>query len=107
MVTAPGLFELLLIRFKFCLRLEQGTIDALQHRVLLTTPPIGTSNAHELEDRDLARSIHVPTAAEVRKGGVCALGDVAILDVLEEVELEGLVVPALCGFGTRNRRHLE
>src|SRR5712691_3979678 len=90
MVTATGLLELLLIRFKFCLRLEEGAIDALQHRVLLTTPPVGASNAHELEGRDLARVVHVPTAAEVREGGMRALGDVAVLDVIEAVELGGL-----------------
>ena len=93
MVAAPGLLELLLIRLELFLRLEEGAIDALQHRVLLTAPPVGTSDAHELEGRDLARVVHVPTTAEVSEGGVRALGDVAVLDVLEEVEFEGLLAP--------------
>src|SRR5262249_27530642 len=102
-----GLFELLLIHFNFCRSLKECAIDPLQHRVLLTAPPVGASNAHELEGRDLARIIHVPTAAEVREGSVRALGDVAVLDVLQQIELEGLVMPALFGFATRNRRHLK
>src|SRR5262249_3774833 len=107
MVATPGLLELPLIRLKFCRRLEESAIDALQHRVLLTAPPVGASNAHELEDRDLARMIHMPTAAQVREGSVRALGDVVVLDVLQQIELEGLVMPALFGFGTRNGRHLK
>src|SRR5713226_4566358 len=107
MVTATSLFELPLIRLEFCRRFEEGAIDALQHRVFLTAPPVGAGDAHELEGRDLARVVHVPTTAEVREGGMRTLGDVAVLDVLEEVELEGLGAPAVFGFGTRNRRHLE
>src|SRR5215470_17493013 len=107
MVAAPRLFELVLICLQLCLRLEQGAIDALQHRILLTAPPVGASDVHELEGRDLARIIHMPTAAQVREGSVGALSDVAVLDVLEKIELEGLVAPVPFGFGTRNRRHLE
>src|SRR5438445_2921011 len=107
MVAAPGLLELLFIRLELFLRLKEGTIDALQHRVLLTAPPVGTSDAHELEGGDLARMVHVSAAAEVSEVSVRALRDVTVLNVLEEVEFERLHMPTLFGFGTRNRRHLK
>ncbi len=95
MVAAPGLLELLFIRLELFLRLKEGAVDALQHGVLLTAPPVGASDAHELEGGDLARMVHVSTTAEVSEVGVRALRDVAVLDVLEEVEFEGLLAPAL------------
>src|SRR5215475_1221388 len=107
MIAAPSLFELLFIRLELFLRLKEGAIDALQHWVLLAAPPVGTGNAHELEGRDLARMVHVTTTAEVREGGVRALGDIAVLNVLEEVEFERLLTPTLFGFGARDRRHLK
>ena len=51
--------------------------------------------------------VHVSTTAEVGEGSVRALRDVAVLDVLEEVKFEGLLTPALFGFGSRDRRHLK
>src|SRR5262249_28419399 len=107
MVAAPGLLELLFIRLELFLRLKEGAVDALQHRVFLTAPPVGASDAHELEDGDFARMVHVSTTTEVSEVSVRALGDVAVLDVLEEVEFERLPTPALFGFGTRNRRHVK
>src|SRR5919199_2098510 len=107
MVAAPRLLELLFIRLELFLRLKEGAVDALQHRVLLAAPPVSAGNAHELEGGDLARMVHVSTAAEVGEVGVRALGDVAVLDVLEEVEFEGLLTPTLFGFGARDRRHLK
>src|SRR5262245_54290976 len=107
MVAAPRLLEPLFIRLELFRRLKQGAVDALQHGVLLAAPPVSTSDAHELEGGDLARVVHVPTSAEVREVGVRALRDVAVLDVLQEVEFEGLPPPALFGFGTRNCRHLK
>src|SRR5713226_2763060 len=107
MITAPGLLELLFIRLECFRRLKEGAVDALQHGVLLTAPPVSASDAHELKSRDLARMVHVSTAAEISEIGVRTLGDVAVLDVLEEVEFEGLLTPALFGFGTRDRRHLK
>jgi hypothetical protein len=51
--------------------------------------------------------VYVSTTAEISKVGVRALRDVTVFDVLQEVEFEGLLPPALCGFGTRNRRHVK
>src|SRR6266567_8678294 len=107
MVAAPGLLELLFICFELFLRLKEGAIDTLQHGVLLAAPPVSAGDAHELEGGDLARMVHVSTTAEVSEVSVRALGDVAVLDVLEEIEFEGLLTPTLFGYGTRNRRHLK
>src|SRR5262249_18042657 len=107
MVAAPSLLELLFIRLELFLRLKEGAIDALQHGVLLAAPPVGASNAHEFEGGELTRMVHLPATAEVREVSMRALGDVAVLDVLEEVEFERLLTPALFGFGTRNRCHLK
>src|SRR5215510_14226888 len=107
MIAASGLLELLFIRLKLFLRLKEGAVDTLQHGVLLTAPPVSASDTHELEGRDLARMVHVSTTAEISEVGVRALGDVAVLDVLQEIEFEGLLTPALFGFGTRDRRHLK
>src|SRR5262245_39635159 len=104
MIAAPGLLELLFIRPELFLRLKESTIDALQHGILLAAPPVGTSNAHELEGRDLTRMVHVSATAEISEGGVRALGDIAILNVLEEVKFERLLTPTLFGFGSRDRR---
>src|SRR5262245_38239301 len=107
MIAAPSLLELLFIRLEFFRGLKEGAVDALEHGILLTAPPVGTSNTHELERRDLARMVHVSPTAEVGEGSVRALRDVAILDVLQKVEFEGLLAPALLGFSTRDRRHLK
>src|SRR4029453_17226897 len=107
MVAASSLLELLFIRLELFLRLKEGAVDALQHRVLLTAPPVGASDAHELEGGDFTRMVHVSTTTEVSEGRVRALGEVAVLDVLEEVEFERLLTPAFFGFGTRNRRHVK
>src|SRR5262245_52761252 len=107
MIATPGLLELLFVRLELLLRLKEGAIDALQHGVLLTTPPVCASDVHELEGRDLARMVHVSTTAEISEVGMRALGDVAVLDILQEVEFEGLLTPALFGFDTRDRRHLK
>src|SRR5438874_9918687 len=107
MVAAPRLLDLLFIRLELFLRLKERAIDTLQHGILLAAPPVGAGDAHELEGGDLARMVHVSTTAEVGKIGVRALRDVAILDVLQEVEFEGLLAPALFGFAARDRRHLK
>src|SRR5215471_5946244 len=107
MITAPRLLELLFIRLELFLRLKERTIDTLQHGVLLAAPPVGSGNTHELEGGDLARMVYVSTTAEVSEVGVRALGDVVVLNVLQEVEFEGLLAPALFGFGARDRRHLK
>src|SRR5262245_50879491 len=107
MIAAPSLLELLFIRLEFFRGLKEGAVDALEHGILLTAPPVGTSNTHELERRDLARMVHVSTTAEVGEGSVRTLRDVTVLDVLQEVEFEGLLTPAFFGFGSRDRRHLK
>src|SRR5262249_1159401 len=107
MIAAPRLLELLFIRLELVLRLKERAIDALQHGVLLTAPPVSTGDAHDLEGRELARMVHVSTTAEISEVGVRALGDVAVLDVLQEVEFEGLLTPTFFGFGSRDRRHLK
>src|SRR5215471_9008290 len=95
MITAPRLLELLFIRLERFLRLKEGTVDTLQHGVLLAAPPVGAGDAHELEGGDLARMVHVSTTAEVSEVGVRALRDVTVLNILEEVEFEGLLTPEL------------
>src|SRR5262245_58282151 len=107
MVATPGLLELLFICLQLLLRLKEGAVDTLQQGVLLTAPPVSASDAHELEGRDLARMVYMSTTAEVGEVGVCTLGDVAILDLLQEIEFEGLLAPALFGFSTCSRRHLK
>src|SRR6516162_4765833 len=59
MITAPRLLELLFIRLELFLRLKERAVDTLQHGVLLTAPPVGSSNAHELEGGDLTRMVYV------------------------------------------------
>src|SRR5215510_9297182 len=107
MIAAPSLLELLFIPLELFLRLKEGAVDALEHGILLTAPPVGTGDAHELERRDLTRLVHVSTTAEISEVGVRALGDVAVLNVLKEVEFEGLLTPAFFGFGSRDCRHLK
>jgi hypothetical protein len=51
--------------------------------------------------------VYVSTTAEVSEGGVRALRDITVLDILQEVKFKGLLAPALFGFGSRDRRHLK
>jgi hypothetical protein len=51
--------------------------------------------------------VHVSTTTEISEGSVRALRDVAVLDVLQEVEFEGLLAPTLFSFSTRDCRHLK
>ncbi len=106
-VAAPRFFELVLIGFEFRLRLEQRSVHPLELRILLAAAPVSPGDAHELERRDLAGVVHVTAAAEVGEVGVRALRDVALLEVGEEVELEGLIRPLTLSLRLGERRHHE
>ena len=106
-VALARLLELALVRIELVLRFEERPVHALELGVGLVTAPVGAGDAHQLERRNLAGVVHVAAAAEVGELAVGALRDGAVLDVREQVELEGLVAPALLRLGAGDGGHLE
>src|SRR5262245_11042782 len=47
------------------LRRPDRAVDALEHRPVLASTPIGAGNGQQLERPDLARGFHMRTAAQV------------------------------------------
>ncbi len=106
-VAAAGFFELAFVGFEFFGGFEEGAVDALELGVFFGAAPVGAGDGSEFEGADFSGVVDVAAFAEVGEVSVGALGDGAVLEVGKEVELEGLVLPALEGFLAGDLGHLE
>jgi hypothetical protein len=121
MVAGFGFLEHLEIVLEFIGRAPGRAVDARQHFVVLVAAPISPGDGHELDSRrvDLARRLHVRTAAQVReriglvKGNlrfliqrISVLVRAAFFQSFDEFDFVGLVLENLaCFFGRDNLLH--
>ncbi|CAB4788339.1 unannotated protein [freshwater metagenome] len=69
----------------------RGSVDALQHRVLLTPPPIRGGGAHQFKGRDVTSGRKVRSAAEVAPETSAIFVDVVINGELTATYLGALI----------------
>src|SRR5665213_2394762 len=91
MVALRGFFEKRQIVVEFALGRKGGSIDALQHRVVLVAAPVRTGDAHQLDRADFTGAFGMSAAAQIGEladrveGDRFALGYVACEFQLERV----------------------
>ena len=94
-VVAPlRLLQPLQVRVQFLLRVPRRAVDALEHRALLVATPVRPRDAHQLERPDLARVLDMLPAAEVEERPLLLDADRLAGQILDELDLVGLIVLA-------------
>src|SRR5215203_1675747 len=92
MIAALGLFQSRQMSIQLLLCRPGRTVDALQHRPLLVTTPVGAGDREELEGPDLARAGHVRTAAEIEELALLVgRDDLVPGQTLDQLDLVGVV----------------
>src|SRR3954469_14160011 len=84
------------------------SVDALQHRPLLVTTPVGAGDREELEGSDLPRAGHMGTAAEIEELALLVgRNDFVLRKALDQLDLIGVVAKYAQGFFARDHLALE
>ena len=98
-VAAGGLLQALEVGVELLGRGEEGAVDALQLGAGFVAAPVGAGQGGEFEGADLVGGGDVAAAAEVGEVGVGAEADGVVLgaELVDQLELEGLVVEVLAG----------
>ena len=111
-VPLAGLLEHLEVALQLLAVRPGGAVDPLQHGPVLVAAPVGAGHAHQLDalNRNLARVLHMGTAAQILEGvlgvgrdDLAALGFLAVLvhrafdQALDQLQLVGFVDKQLAG----------
>src|SRR2546425_6544173 len=94
-VAAMGLFDALEVLFELFFCVEEGPVDALEHRVMLVAAPVGAGNAHQLEVGDFACALDVWPLAQVDEFALLIEAHLLVRNLVNQLEFVGLVVEAL------------
>ena len=94
-VAAMGLFDPLEVLFQLFFCVEEGSVDALEHRVMLVAAPVGAGNAHQLEIGDFACTLDVWPLAQVDEFALLIEAYLLVRNLVNQLEFVGLVLEAL------------
>ena len=96
-VAAGRLLDPLEVLVELLLCVEERAVDALEHGVVLVAAPVRAGDAHQLEIGHLAGALDVRTLAEVDELTLAVEAQLLVGDLVDQLELEGLVREALRG----------
>ena len=107
-VPALRLLETVQVLLQLPLLVEGRAVDALEHLTVLIAPPIGAGGRQQLDVLHPPGAGHVGAPAQIQEGAVTVdRDDLVVVELLQALQLEGVVGEKLPGLGLVHPAPLE